>query len=452
MCPWLNTSKLNKAQLKKLSNKYKIDWRNYYTGQNLVSVRIAVLIFLLLNAVIRVLYFVFPLSLTRADNFPEFNITNWIFLGSGLIFYLLSFLMLNIYRKKPRATAIMSLFIFGFAMYLIVCGMYSSFMATSDPKNALVLYLIALSTVSILFVFEYYETIMLIIAAELVFTSLLIWAQTDPTEMVYDQIISLVLLGGFYLISRYFFSYKSNYYLQVIEIKEKNLEIERSSDFKSQLLGTVAHDLRNPIAAVETMVMVMEMDEIDAELQENLDMIKASCVQARTIIDELLESARNANTAEFITERTELNQFIKEIINKWENQKGSKTIELIGRVVPAWVQLNHEKFQRVMDNLIGNALKFSRERSTIEIDLSKKDHQIIIEVKDQGIGIPPDKIPIIFEAFTKAGRPGLKGEQSTGLGLSIVKQIVEKHNGTIEVESEEGKGSVFRVTLPDDGL
>ena len=443
---------MNKAQLKKLSNKYKIDWRNYYTGQNLVSVRIAVLIFLLMNAVIRILYLVFPLSLTRADNFPEFNITNWVFLGSGLLFYLLSFLMLNIYKKNPRATAIMSLFIFGFAMYLIVCGMYSSFMATSDPKNALVLYLIALSTVSILFVFEYYETIMLIIAAELVFTSLLIWTQTDPTEMVYDQIISFVLLGGFYLISRYFFSYKSNYYLQVIEIKEKNLEIERSSDFKSQLLGTVAHDLRNPIAAVETMAMVMEMDEIDAELQENLNMIKASCVQARTIIDELLESARNANTAEFITVRTELNQFIEEIINKWENQKGSKTIELIGRVVPAWVQLNHEKFQRVMDNLIGNALKFSRERSNIEIDLSKRDHHIIIEVKDQGIGIPSDKIPIIFEAFTKAGRPGLKGEQSTGLGLSIVKQIVEKHNGTIEVESEEGKGSIFRVTLPDDGL
>jgi signal transduction histidine kinase len=346
----------------------------------------------------------------------------------------------------------MSLFIFTFAMYLIGCGMYSSFMATSDPKNAMILYLIALSTVSILFVFEYYETIMLIIAAGLVFTSLLIWTQTDPTEMVYNQLVSLILLGGFYLISRYFFSFKFNYYLQVIEIKEKNLEIERSSEFKSQLLGTVAHDLRNPIAAVETLAMVMEMDEIDADLQENLDMIKASCVQARTIIDELLESARNENAAELVTVRTELDQFMAGIINKWETQKGSKTIQLNCRVLPAWVQINHEKFQRVMDNLIGNALKFSKERSNIEIDINKKDFKIIIEVKDKGIGIPQNKLPIIFEAFTKAGRPGLNGEQSTGLGLSIVKQIVEKHNGTIEVESEEGKGSVFRVILPDAGL
>jgi signal transduction histidine kinase len=161
---------------------------------------------------------------------------------------------------------------------------------------------------------------MLIIAAGLVFTSLLIWTQTDPTEMVYNQLVSLILLGGFYLISRYFFSFKFNYYLQVIEIKEKNLEIERSSEFKSQLLGTVAHDLRNPIAAVETLAMVMEMDEIDADLQENLDMIKASCVQARTIIDELLESARNENAAELVTVRTELDQFMAGIINKWERE------------------------------------------------------------------------------------------------------------------------------------
>jgi signal transduction histidine kinase len=266
--------------------------------------------------------------------------------------------------------------------------------------------------------------------------------------MIYNQLISLILLSGFYLISRYFYSYKANYYLQLLEIKEKNLEIERGSEFKSQLLGTVAHDLRNPIAAVETIAMMMEMDEIDAELQENLDMIKASCVQARTIIDELLESARNQNSTEFITLKTELNEFLQDIIDNWKIQKGTKNIELISRALPAYAQLNHEKFQRVLDNLVGNALKFSKEKSRVEVILSKTDKQIIIEVKDHGIGIPKDKLPIIFEAFTKAGRTGLKGEQSTGLGLSIVKQIVEKHNGKIEVESEEKKGSVFKIWLP----
>jgi two-component system sensor histidine kinase VicK len=445
--PYIISVTLDKHFFKNLPAKYKIAWRDYYTGQNLLSVRIASIVFLLLNAIIRILYFIFPLNLTRAENFPEFNITNWVFIGASFLYYLLSNLLVENYRKTPKATAIMSLYIFSFALYLIFCGMYASFIATSDPRNALTLYLIALFVVSIMCVFEYYEIIILIIAAELLFTSQLIHSHANPREMIYNQLISLILLSGFYLISRYFYSYKANYYLQLLEIREKNIEIERGSEFKSQLLGTVAHDLRNPIAAVETIAMMMEMDEIDAELQENLDMIKASCVQARTIIDELLESARNQNSTEFITLKTELNEFLQDIIDNWKIQKGTKNIELVSHALPAYAQLNHEKFQRVLDNLIGNALKFSREKSKVEVILSKTDTQIVVEVRDNGIGIPKDKLPIIFEAFTKAGRTGLKGEQSTGLGLSIVKQIVEKHNGKIEVESEEKIGSVFRIWL-----
>ena len=144
----------------------------------------------------------------------------------------------------------------------------------------------------------------------------------------------------------------------------------------------------------------------------------------------------------------ELDKFVTNIIEVWKIQNSAKNLVLIARVTPAYVQINHEKFQRVMDNLIGNALKFSKENSKVEVIISKQDSNIFIEVKDQGIGIPKEKLAFIFDPFTKAGRTGLKGEQSTGLGLSIVKQIVEKHDGKIEVESQEGKGSTFRITLP----
>ena len=345
----------------------------------------------------------------------------------------------------------MALFVFAFSLYLISCGMFSSFIATGDPRNSLTLYLIALTVIGVLCVFEYYETIILIVSIEILFTLLLIISHTDPTEMLYNQLVSAVLLGGFYLISRYFFSSKANYFLQLIEIREKNLEIERSSELKSQLLGMVAHDLRNPIAAVESIAMMMEMDEIDADTRENLEMMKSSCVKARTIIEDLLETARNENTTEFVIKKTELNGFIMEIVDVWRLQREAKNLELISSVNPAYAEINHEKFQRVMDNLIGNALKFSKERSKVELFLSRMGPDILIEVKDHGIGIPKDKLPIIFEPFTKAGRAGLKGEQSTGLGLSIVKQIVEKHKGKIEVQSEEGKGSVFKISLPAGG-
>jgi len=442
---------LDKHFFKYLPGKYKNAYRDYYTGQNLDSVRLGSIAFLVLNVAIRALYLIFPLSLTRAENFPEFDITNWVFMGSAFIFYIISNFMIDSFRKNKKATATMSLFVFCFSLYIIVCGMFSSFIATSSPRNALILYLISLMVISILFVFEYYETIILIIAIELMFTSLLIHAHTDPTEMIYNQLVSIILLSGFYLISRYFFSYKASYWMQVNQIREKNLEIERGSEFKSQLLGTVAHDLRNPIAAVETLAMMMEMEDIDAETQDTLNLMKASCIRARTIIDDLLESARNENSSEFSTTKTELNELIKNNIEVWKIQKEAKnTIDLISSIKPAYAQINHEKFTRVLDNLIGNALKFSKEKTRIEVFLNKRNQNIIIEIKDRGLGIPKDMLPIIFTPFSKAGRTGLKGEQSTGLGLSIVKQIVEKHQGRVEVESEVGQGSTFRIVLPED--
>ncbi len=437
---------------KNLPGKYKIPYRDYYTGQNLVSVRIASVIFLLLNVFIRLLYFVFPVSLTRAENFPEFNIANWIFIGVTLLFYLFSNPLIEKFNKIKKATAIMTLFVFLFALYIITCGIYSSFIATANPRNSITLYLIAIIVISVLCVFENYETIILIMAGEMLFSSLLISSRTSPTEMIYNQLLSMLVLSGFYLISRYFFSYKAGYFMQLIEISEKNTEIESASEFKSQMLGMVAHDLRNPISAVESLAMIMEMDEIDEDTQDNLNMIKASCVKARTIIEDLLQAARTEHTAEFATQKTELNKLLKDTIRSWKVQKGVKNnIDLVSTISPAYAYINHEKFHRVLDNLIVNALKFSPEKSKVEILLNKRDTNMVIEIKDRGMGIPKEMIPYIFDRFSKAGRPGLKGEKSTGLGLSIVKQIVEKHKGTIAAHSEEGKGSTFIIELPACG-
>lgn len=432
-----------------LLSKYKTPYRDYYTCQNLLAVRNGCVVFLVLNLLIRLLYLLFPTSLTKAENFPEFNITNWAFIIVTAIFYIMSYWLVEINRKIKKANTVMALFVFCFSLYIIYCGMFSSFIATNNPRNALIYYLIALSVIGVMCVLEYYETIILIVAAELLFTSLLIKSYTDPTEMIYNQLVSIVLLGGFYLISRHYFSYKANYFQHLIEIKVKNIEIEKASEFKSQLLGIVAHDLRNPIAAVETLAMIMEMNDVDQETQENLNLIKESCSKARFIIDELLEAARNENKPEFVTHKMELNKLLTEIIFVWKIEKDTrKNIELMSTVSPVYAQLNNEKFYRVMDNLIGNALKFSEEKSKIEILLSSKDNDIIIEVKDHGIGIPKNLLPFIFEPFSKAGRPGLHGEQSTGLGLSIVKQIIEKHNGSLEVKSEQGRGTIFKIILP----
>lgn len=407
------------------------------------------MIFIMLNVIIRILYFIFPQSLTRAQNFPEFNASNWVFLIVTPFFLIASNLLIHDYKKRKKGTQLMAFTVFLFSLYIITCGMYSSFIATSDPSNSLTLYLIALCLISAIVVFEYYETFILIIAMELFFTALLLYSQTSPTQMVYNQLISVILLSAFYLTSRYFFTYKANSYQQVLQISEKNEQIEKANVFKNQVLGMVAHDLRNPIASVESIAMIMELDEVTDDTQDNLDMIKASCVKARSIIDDLLEAARTETTITIETERTELNQLLKAAVSSWRTQGKLKVnVVFTSSVNPAYALINKEKFFRVVDNLVSNAVKFSKDHDRVDVRLSKVDNSIVIEVQDYGMGIPSKMLPDIFTRFTKAGRAGLRGEKSTGLGLSIVRQIVESHNGTINVESTEGKGSVFVVKLP----
>jgi len=434
---------------KRVLGKNRSSYRDYYTLKNLVAVRTGSIIFLILNLILRILYFIFPESLTRAQNYPEFNYTNWLYIAITPLFLIGSYVLIYLYKRQKRPDMVMGLFVFAFAAYIIFCGMFSSFIATSDPRNALTLYLTALSIISVVFVMENVETIILIIMTELVFTYLLYYTAAEPMEMVYNQIISFTLLFCFYFISRYFYSYKSSYYVQLVDIREKNIAIEKGNAFKNEILGMVAHDLRNPIGAVETIAMMMELEEVDKDTRENLEMIKASCAKARGIITDLLDAANNENINIIDTQRTELNHFLKRIIGEWKAQRNAKNnIVLIGSKSQVFAQINAEKFQRVMDNLITNALKFSKENGKIDIYLSEKDDHAIVEVRDYGVGIPADMLPYIFERFSKARRPGVRGEQSTGLGLSISKQIIENHGGTIGVMSEEKKGSTFTIMLP----
>lgn len=430
-----------------LPAKYQSLYRNFYTYQNLIAIRAAGIIFLLLNITIRILYLVFPASLTKAQNFPEFNTSNWVFLVITPVFLIISNLLIVDYKKHKKGTQLMAFVVFLFSLYIITCGMYSSFIATSDPGNSLTLYLVALCLISAICVMEYYETIILIIAIELFFTALLLYSQASPTQMLYNQLVSVILLSAFYLTSRYFFTYKSNSYQQVIQIKEKNEQIEKANGFKNQVLGMVAHDLRNPIAAVESIAMMMEMDEITEDTRDNLAMVKTSCAKARSIIDDLLEAARNDNDNVIVTERTELNKLLKTAVQSWKNHLKADIL-FTSSINPVFVSINKEKFYRIIDNLVSNAVKFSKDDDRIDIRLSEADNEIVMEVQDYGMGISTEMLPEIFTRFTKAGRPGIRGEKSTGLGLSIVRQIVESHNGTVNVESYEGKGSIFVVKLP----
>lgn len=426
----------------------KAGFKSYYTLQNLQAIKVASLVFFVLNFALRLLCTVFPESLLRASNYPEYNIANWVYILISPVFYFLSIRLLAIYKLKQKETIGIQAFVLLFSLFVILSGMMISFIAMYNPQYSLTMYLISLILISILCVFEYEDSLMLTIATGLVFTILLFYFKTDPTEVIYNQLISLIILTGFYFISRYFFSYKASHYIQLVQIQEKNIEIEKASAFKNDVLGMVAHDLRNPIGAIESIAMIAELGELDDDMQDNINMMKASCVKARTIIEDLLEVARNDSSNVIVTSKLDLNQVLQHIVNDWKNQNIRNKVIFKGTAEPLYADINPEKFQRVVDNLIGNAAKFSKDNDKIDVVLTNKEGKAIIEVHDYGLGIPQDILPHIFERFSKAGRQGVRGEQSTGLGLSIARQIVERHRGTIEVQSEERRGSTFRIRIP----
>jgi signal transduction histidine kinase len=115
---------------------------------------------------------------------------------------------------------------------------------------------------------------------------------------------------------------------------------------------------------------------------------------------------------------------------------------------PVYAALNKERFNRVIDNLVSNAVKFTPQNGQINLELFPQNGQLQLQISDNGIGIPQNLQPFLFERFTKARRTGLQGEESTGLGLSITQQLVQKHGGSIVVKSSEKQGTAFQITLP----
>ena len=193
----------------------------------------------------------------------------------------------------------------------------------------------------------------------------------------------------------------------------------------------------------------MEEDKnIDDENQDYLQIIKASCEKAVNIINDLLETANNDMSKNFELEATELNKFLSVIVDEWKKNKNDQVNILFYRAKqPVYAFINKEKMQRAMDNLISNAVKFSDEADNIEILLKELNGEIFIDIKDFGVGIPADLLPYIFDRFSKASRKGIRGEESVGLGLSIVHQIIQKHGGEINVDSAEKQGTNFTIKL-----
>ncbi|MBE7179017.1 MAG: HAMP domain-containing histidine kinase, partial [Mucilaginibacter polytrichastri] len=355
------------------------------------------------------------------------------------------FLKKNLTEDKILARMVCFLF----ALSIVLGGMWVSLIAQNNPRNTMTMYVLATMSIGVLWLFEYYEVLAIVIIAHIVFSVAVTYYQHNFIERVLNQFLSLFLLSAFFLISRWIYSLHVNHHVQLHTIEEKTVQLEHAGKAKTEILGIVAHDLRNPLSNIE-MLAAMSLNEhmTPEENREHLNLILTSCRNGRAIINDLIELARENDNQNIQLHKMILQDFLTAVYLEWKQNIGSSrmlTLSVTEKPMSAFI--NIDKFRRVLDNLISNAIKFTYEGGHIHVELFSKDGHVQINVNDDGVGIPENLLPYIFDRFSKAGRSGLHGETSIGLGLSITKKIVSQHNGTIQVRNNS-VGTTFSVALP----
>jgi len=231
------------------------------------------------------------------------------------------------------------------------------------------------------------------------------------------------------------------------QMKQAIKALEESQTENTKMLKVIAHDLRNPIAAVWSMIMLLlkDADRTPRDIKAFGLMSKAS-TDALDLVSGLLN--QNTRPSELKKESIDLVELIEYCLSMVRDKADSKAQQIHLEVVPATILAAREKLWRVISNLISNAIKFSKKGATIVVKMEFVNQNVRVMIQDHGIGIPQALQPNIFNAFTESRRPGTEGEEPFGLGLFISKQIIEAHGGRIYFESEEGKGTRFFIELP----
>jgi signal transduction histidine kinase len=170
-----------------------------------------------------------------------------------------------------------------------------------------------------------------------------------------------------------------------------------------------------------------------------------------SLVDDLLFIARSdSDPAAFEHDAIDLSPLLADVAIQARTLAEAKHIEVVSQIPsqPVWMEGDELSIRRLVMTLIDNAVKYTPENGKVFIDLYAEDRLAVIQVRDTGIGIAPEDLPRVFDRFWRADKVRSRDEGGTGLGLSIAKGITERHQGTISVESEPGRGSTFTVRLP----
>ncbi len=238
------------------------------------------------------------------------------------------------------------------------------------------------------------------------------------------------------------------------ELHRLNVELGHLNEQKNQWIGMVAHDLRSPLTVVMgvgDLLMLQAKNELTEKQFKYLERMKTSSLYMLNLINNLLDvkmvesgnlslEVDEADLVALVRQSVELNNFLAEA-------KGI-TINFTHEGAIPRLRLDPAKMEQVVNNVLSNAVKYSEGGRNVWVNLETGPSEVMISVRDEGLGIPPEDLEHIFNAFEKGSTKPTAGEKSLGLGLAIVKKVVEGHGGSIRVESQVGTGSTFDISLP----
>ena len=236
------------------------------------------------------------------------------------------------------------------------------------------------------------------------------------------------------------------------ELEEKNQKMNTLNEQKNEFLGIAAHDLRSPIGVIRGFSQLLE-ESIDSQYQDYASIITKESSKMLDLLNDLLDISKiEAGRLDLKKEKQDYIELLNNNVKLANYIAKNKRIKIIGEYEMKSLKLSIDagKIEQVLNNIIGNAIKYSPPDSNIYIKVFNKENNTITQITDQGKGIPANEISSIFIPFKKSSSRPTGGETSHGLGLAIVKKIIEGHNGTVGVYSEINRGSTFYFTLPNE--
>ena len=250
---------------------------------------------------------------------------------------------------------------------------------------------------------------------------------------------------------------ESGFISGLVAVLHDTTEQDKEERERRLFVSNVSHELRTPLTSVKSYLEALD----DGALSEPVapDFVKVSLTETnrmmRMVTDLLSLSRIDNNTSHLDVELTNFTAFITYILNRFDkikNQDETTKYEIIRdySITPIWVEIDTDKMTQVIDNIMNNAIKYSPDGGTITVSVRTTDVQLILSISDEGLGIPKQDLPKIFDRFYRVDKARSRAQGGTGLGLAIAKEIIKQHHGFIWAKSEYGKGSTFTIVLPYD--